>query len=102
MAKIKEDIIRDIDDLKKRFELMKDDFESHFNISGISHIELIDDLLYLYFIKKDGSISDRINYKFIKNGIPIDGDHVVKGLSLNEIYRDLEFVTVNYVFGIIC
>ena len=50
MAKIKEDIIRDIDDLKKRFELMKDDFESHFNISGISHIELIDDLLYLYFI----------------------------------------------------
>ena len=29
-------------------------------------------------------------------------DHVVKGKSLDEIYRDMEFVVVNYIFGIIC
>lgn len=99
MARIKEDIVKDIDDLKSRFNLVKDEFRCHFGISDISHVEMIDDILYLYFIDTNGNVTDRIHYTYLDGS---RGDHVVKGFSLTDIYRDLEFVTVNYIFGAIC
>lgn len=98
MARRIEDNITSVIDLRDRFisnqlpilrNLGVDDI---FEVRGSS-----DGIMWIQFVS-GSSITDRITYKY--NGIKCD--HVVKGMSFNDLYRDMEYMVVNYIFGLIC
>lgn len=93
-----DDSIHDVSELRERFLRNQVDILSILGILDIFELRNgTNGEIYAYFITNNG-ITDRIYYTY--NGMACD--HVVKGRSLDEIYRDMEFVVVNYIFGIIC
>lgn len=94
----KTDSILSIDELRDRFlSLMAEDYSLVYGVKDIFEARDFPgtELIYLYFIGVDNKIKDRLIYTH-KGYIC---DHVVSGLNFNEIYRDLEFMEVNYILG---
>lgn len=98
MVKRIDDNISDVIELRNRFITNQLPILRNLGVDDISEVRgSSDGIMWIQFVS-GGSITDRITYKY--NGISCD--HVVKGKSLDEIYRDMEFVVVNYIFGIVC
>lgn len=96
--RVVDDSIHDLSELRERFLRNQVDVLSALGILDISELRNgTDGEIYVYFTTNTG-VTDRIYYTY--NGMSCD--HAVKGRSLDEIYRDMEFVVVNYIFGIIC
>lgn len=96
--RVVDDSIHDLSELRERFLRNQVEVLSTLGILNIHELHKDESgEMYVYFTTECG-IADRIYYTY--NGMSCD--HVVKGKSLDEIYRDMEFVVVNYIFGIIC
>lgn len=103
MAKKIDDTVKDINELRSRFSMVKDDYSQFYGVKDIYDVRTFPSdpgMLYLYFIGNDNSIKDRLTYGFCTGHSEIiQGDHIIKGHDFNELYRELEFCTVNFILG---
>lgn len=98
MARRVEDNIGDVIELRDRFISNQLPILKNLGVDDISEVKRSDNgVMWIQFISR-GNVTDRITYRH--NGM--ECDHVVKGLSLNDLYRDMEYMVVNYIFGLIC
>lgn len=96
----KYDIITSFEELKNRYIMYSSDF-LNFGVKDLSCVRVFNDIMYLYFIDLNGNETDRLRYKIKVGSGVYEGDHVISGATLNEIYRDIEFMYINYLFGFI-
>lgn len=96
MGRRVEDDICSIEELRNRFKVMIPTL-SNFGIVDLYAVKSFppDYRMYAYFINNSGGVVDKIRYICDGNLC----DHVVSGNDYNEIYRDLNYVVVNYIFG---
>lgn len=98
MVKRIDDNISDAIELRDRFIANQLPILMNLGVDDISEVRSsTDGIMWIQFVG-GGNVTDRITYRY--NGIKCD--HVVKGSSFNELYRDMEYMVVNYIFGIIC
>lgn len=98
MARRVEDNISSIIELRDRFISNQLPILKNLGVDDISEVKKsANGVMWIQFISR-GKVTDRITYKY--NNMRCD--HVVKGSSLNDLYRDMEYMVVNYIFGLIC
>lgn len=96
MARRIEDDIYSVDQLRDRISI----FLPILHELGITDLYMVksfapDNRIYAYFTNVKGEVTDRIYY--LSEGKVCD--HVVSGSELIDIYNDLNYVVVNYIFG---
>lgn len=92
-----------VEELRENFlSFMAEDFSKAYGVKDIFEIWTASDgNHYVKFVTVDNKLTDRLRYTYQLNGQVYNCDHVVHGADLDEIYRDLEFMEVNFIFGYI-